>query len=82
MVSCPVKRRMIPSWAQPFVYDPFPDGGSLVILLILQCVPLNWTYWNLRVTECMSQNILSIYSNKQSVRVKDQSLQREESELL
>ena len=32
--------------------------------------------------ECMSQNILSIYSNKQSFRVKDQILQREECELL
>ena len=32
--------------------------------------------------ECMSQNIQSIYSNKQSFRVKDQILQREECELL
>ena len=75
MVSRPVKRRMIPSWAQPFVFDPFPDGGSLVVLLILQCVPLNWRYGNLRVTEFMSQNILSTYSNKQSFKVKDQILQ-------
>ena len=73
MVSRPIKRRMIPSWAQPFVFDPFPDGGSLVVLLILQCVPLNWSY---RVYA----NLIT-YSNKHS-EFKDHILEREECELL